>query len=575
MRYYRYLKRKKFTLFSILSSIVIIIWLHNNFENLNSITILQPYFFQQKVDSDYCKHNQEWSDINGDIFFRRQTAKYYTDRRELIVFFMCRHLFIQNYNFTINSELILNKRVVSSQEHTLTQLNQFLDLNGYEVYSVSTRLNLKEYNNHLKNIRIFFSINMKHNISSSLDIVSEKLEARIEDYRSMTFERNSIVICTEPLYLEDKDFKDFEFWVELNKMIGYEKIAIFNNSIPNNDLYNKLFERHKDFIDVFQFNCLPNFIKRGGKYLKHFKEFVIAEWSMSGIFFFGLDSMAINECLYHYSNKAKLILVQDNDETFIPPRLNWNFEYDFQVVNYLARNKFSQSNKGYNSIKNLLDYNKSCTGGSNHLSDYVGKIYAAEFIPNDYSIYFRQVLYAKPSIISIIFEQLDTIDKNLDSIYDGYPIRVKIEQEHTDPEPNFMDDKYRTEFTFLIESFEDYTYAMNMLFLYRELISPFLRDNEKKLSRISLFRRFYFFNGSLKPESYLGKSMVNPDRTVYSSPHYPNDNYVDARFNYLSHFRNRHVLSKDEVSIRTLNIDFNYFICYFKPVFEMLYNKNN
>ena len=89
---------------------------------------------------------------------------------------------------------------------------------------------------------------MKHNISSSLDIVSKKLGACIEDYRIIKFERNSVVICTEPLYLEDKDLKDFEFWVELNKMIGYEKM-----------------------------------------------------------------------CLYHYANKAKLVLVQDNDETFIPP----------------------------------------------------------------------------------------------------------------------------------------------------------------------------------------------------------------------------------------------------------------
>ena len=189
---------------------------------------------------------------------------------------------------------------------------------------------------------------------------SSLIQADITNFRSKSFKTKSAIICTEPLFLENKDYKDFEFWIELNKMIGYEKIAIFNNSIPNNDLFNSLFERNKNFVDVIQFNCLPNFIKKGDKYLREYNEFIVGEWGLKTLFFLGFDAMANNECFYRYSNRAKLILVQDNDETFIPPRLIENFETRERVVSFLSKADYFEHKNSFKIFHDAYLDNKFC-----------------------------------------------------------------------------------------------------------------------------------------------------------------------------------------------------------------------
>jgi hypothetical protein len=110
-----------------------------------------------------------------------------------------------------------------------------------------------------------------------------------------------------------------------------------------------------------------------------------------------------------------------------------------------------------------------------------------------------------------------------------------------------------------------------MHYIYKNLIKTFINKNKKNLTQISeLFRRFYYFNDPLKHPSYAGKSMGNPDKATFVSPHYSNGKTFNSNENYLSHFRNRHVLNRGEVPITTLNVDFNYFICYFMPIYENL-----
>ena len=535
----------------------------------------------------YCEKSQEWSDINAELFIRRKTANYFIDRKSLLVFTMCRTSWIQNFQFTFNVSIFHKNDLISNQKY-IVKGDQFISINGYEDNSMQVQFDLEElvfnYNNQSKSetkidltdVKINFFIGML-NKNTNVNMNSDVINANIRYYRSKSFKTKSAVICTEPLFLENKDYKDFEFWIELNKLIGYEKIAVFNNSIPNNDLFNNLFERNKHFVDVIQFNCLPNFIKKGEKYLRKYKEFIVGEWGMSTILFLGLDAMGNNECFYRYSDRAKLILVQDNDETFIPPKLLNNFETSQKVVSFLSKsNYFSDINNSMNKFEDSYLSNKFCESKPNYLSSYLEKIYAKNKLDEDHSIYFPQVVFGKPELIEFIFDQINAINVTLNenSNITNYPIKIKIKQSYNDSEPNYQDQQYSSDFTLLIRNYDEYKYAINMNYIYKNLIKPFLNKNKHNLTQISeLFRRFYYINDPLKNPSYAGKSMGNPDKATFVSPHYSNGKTFNSQETYLSHFRSRHVFNRAEVPITTINVDFNYFICYFIPIYENLVQK--
>jgi hypothetical protein len=529
----------------------------------------------------YCENSQEWSDINGELFIRRKTAKYFIDRKSLLVFTMSRTGWVQNFKFIFDVSVFYKNNLISYKKYNHVKTEQFISINGYEDYSMSVNLDLEDYissfsrNENISKAKIeaddvrinfFISIFNKH---KKLKMNSKIINATVGYYRNRSFKTKSAIICTEPLFLENKDYQDFEFWIELNKLIGYEKIAIFNNSIPNNDLFNSLFERNKNFIDVIQFNCLPNFIKKGDKYLRKYKEFIVGEWGMGTIMFLGFDTMANNECFYHYSDRAKLILVQDNDEAFIPPKLIRNFESSQKVVGFLSKTSYFTDKNSMKTFQESFLSKKFCESKPNYLSSYIQKIYVRNKLGEDHSIYFPQVVFGKPDLIELIFDQIDKYLEEKTSKMLNYPIKIIIKQDYNDSEPNYQDQQYATDFTILIRDYDEYKYAINMNYIYKNYIKQFMNKANQNVAQVSqLFSRFYYFNEPLKHGSYGGKSMGNPNKATFVSPHFSNGITFSSRENYLSHFRNRHILNRGEVPITTINIDFNYLICYFIPIYE-------
>lgn len=73
---------------------------------------------------------------------------------------------------------------------------------------------------------------------------------------------NKVILCGKAYYLNDKDF---EFRVELNRLQGYEKIIIFNNSIENTPTFQEVFSHHKELVQALQYQCLHNFIPKNLK----------------------------------------------------------------------------------------------------------------------------------------------------------------------------------------------------------------------------------------------------------------------------------------------------------------------
>ena len=293
---------------------------------------------------DYCEISDEWTDVNGEFFFRINTAKYYIDKNKLVIFFICRKNGTFNYKFVLHINMIYKSQKYFNRIEN-TNLQKFLDINGYEDYALSAQFYLNNMtdvrNIDYKMLQMSISAEVIH-IKNAKNITQTKYLIVDVRYFRNKFNKNSknAVICIEPLFFEPKEYKDFEWYIELNKLIGYDKIVIYNNSIPNTEHFNRIFRNNKDFIDLYQFQCLPNFINNSSKYLRHYKDFITGGWGRStkNYMYLGFDSMANNECYHQYANKAKLILIQDNDETFIAPKLKL-FEKPSQVIDFFKPEK--------------------------------------------------------------------------------------------------------------------------------------------------------------------------------------------------------------------------------------------
>ena len=162
-------------------------------------------------------------------------------------------------------------------------------------------------------------IHLKNN---NLKASSSTLKTSIGYFRNRNNTKRNAVICTEPLFLEAKDAANLQWWIEMTKEAGYKKLVIFNNSIVNSPHFENIFASQKDYVEVIQYWCLPNLINpQVGQYLRHYKQFMSDEWDFATINFLALDGIANNECLYANSFESNLVMIQDNDESFLVPKM--------------------------------------------------------------------------------------------------------------------------------------------------------------------------------------------------------------------------------------------------------------
>ena len=69
----------------------------------------------------------------------------------------------------------------------------------------------------------------------------------------------SALLCTKLYTLAESDHRLVDWWLLMNKMIGYSKIIIYNNTIENGPNLNRLWQKYADFVEIRQFHCFPNF----------------------------------------------------------------------------------------------------------------------------------------------------------------------------------------------------------------------------------------------------------------------------------------------------------------------------
>jgi hypothetical protein len=373
---------------------------------------------------------EEWTDVSGELYFRTQTAQYLQDEKRLLVFMLCAHNFSYHFNFQFNLEI--------SDENSFQSINltniEFIKILQTEItddWILSSSFvmeNILGHNNRSKNYNLTMTTFVYRN--NTFYGKSEPLKVEIKNWISNS---KDIFICTKALYMYESDYKNFEWWIEMNVKNGFNKIIVVNNSIPNNKLFNDLFKKYENQVDVIQFKKLPNVFNKtnGIKYYTHFQELIVSEDKSKK---FAAEYISFNECVYKYSDQAEFIFVIDFDETFIPVKHEklTNEDDSFQLM---AKYSFNEQ-KSFALFENEMlrksvckeKVKKNMFNQYSYLKNYIDEIFRANHIPADYTVYFPQVLFLNNRVTEEIFSSIETTLKQYENTAVNliqFPIKVK------------------------------------------------------------------------------------------------------------------------------------------------------
>jgi hypothetical protein len=260
--------------------------------------------------------NPEWEQLDKFTFFRRSSAYYFLDKRFLRVFYITSANNVPNFeielilHFKFDKSFKLRLKNADSKKHDQWGKYRSSSLN-YDLsftQSFNTDINQLFLNKHLIGMSM-----LVRNMDDARWTTLTPIDVKIKFLRSKTSGkvRQGSAICSKCYYYTDKEsYKHFEWWFELNKHIGYDKITFCNNSIPDVYEYKVLFKKYENLIYIYQMQHLPNLLDRDelndtdNEYLSSFFELKSRNKfykPMTRVF----DNIIFNECFLDNVDKYK------------------------------------------------------------------------------------------------------------------------------------------------------------------------------------------------------------------------------------------------------------------------------
>lgn len=375
----------------------------------------------------------EWTDVQNKFYFRTQTAQYLQDEKRIHILMMNNQDFYLNFDFIFRIELFYDSKTNNLIQLNNIMFNTFIKEMFYEDLELTAPFSIDNYvdSKKISDLSMILKILIYEKNSSNLFGSAQPIKVNIKNWLPPARTKD-IYICTKDIYLEPSDYKNFEWWIDMNVRNEFTKIVIMNNSIPDTAEFRHLFNVYKDKVDVINYNKLPNLmnVSQGVKYFSHVKELIFGE-DRSKIHKYGAEYMSFHECIFRYSDKADLILLIDPDEIFIPVKLD---KFENELVTYELVKGLNLADENYfNFFKQNILNQKNCKtrvrfnmyNDFSYLRNYIDNVYATNSIPVDYSIFFQTVAFIKKDFVDAIFDQLNKEFKAYNETRPpNYPIKV-------------------------------------------------------------------------------------------------------------------------------------------------------
>ena len=223
-------------------------------------------FYRDQASADDDEEQDEWQNFDL-LFFRTNTAVFLFSQKSISLLFTSSQL---KFNMLANKHLKMSFKVELVQKST-----RLLELSTFNVRRVSQYSDPVNGELSITDVNVGFSTfaDFKENVSKirlwmhaegSRHAGSRRkpINVIIKESPSLpaAYQEN-VFICLEPSFLEAKDLVDLKWFFEMSARIGFGRIVVSNNSIPNTKQANQLFLDYKHLADVVPFHRLPNLVK--------------------------------------------------------------------------------------------------------------------------------------------------------------------------------------------------------------------------------------------------------------------------------------------------------------------------
>lgn len=522
----------------IISLIIITILIYNYFKSYKFKSPKTQYI--EKTNSKNLECNNEWLLLNDDVFFRRNLAFYYTDLKLIKLYYERRSTYnnmqiklLIKYKTTIkNSKKLIINEVNSTKIVYKSIRNDF----AYNFESLETNIDTL-----ITNIETINSIQVFIQTKDNEFKTKEPLDLAIKPYNRLhQTNKNNIMLCSDIKRFLNKDyFTSFKYWVEIHKLNGYEKLTIYNNSIENSAQYNELFNENKNFLELIQFKCIPNFFEPENKsrlFLDSYTEVLLMNNNKSrhSVYNHRFEIFIYTECYLMNKEKYKYIEISDQDELIIIPN-----NTELKMANYLE------------NLKKKLNLNPTT------------------------SFHFKSGQYLKFQTLKIFFQ---SIESSLLNSVKTFPYSLRIKDDTDYVILNYV--KYKLDFKIIIRNETEVDYAKKLLKFYnltqklfqnQSLSLGLNRFNQKSEQFNRLF--YYFSDESWKKNGgkTIHDTLITHDKLTHHWPVPANPiTIIDHQYTHEAHFRKEYNLDLNDKSILDFYFDLNYFNFYYLPTLKNL-----
>ena len=455
----------------------------------------------------------EWLVLEDRYFFKKTASFYFIDTKFIRMFMMIKgKIYSEHFSLNLVIETGMLTNLTQAIDDTRIKRPNFFLNYGYSLIDATFDLKLLLDKHHVEPTKLKMHVHIKNrrtNVTSNSS-VQLKIKYFKQQNKSDSLHSKKLLLCVKCLYLQDKDHKDFRWWLEANRLIGYNKIVICNQSIEGSPNLNQVFADYKKLVQVTHLKCLPNFHNiTQSKFGKTFDDIRTKQKRFDQVAN-RFNFIVLNECYLNNIDKYDYIAVHDHDELIVPQVS--------EHANTLARNRAFIRNfnlESFNNEKKMIP--DKCDGlqkwnDSNKMSSYLKQLTEYNHLglrPSSIMFYQGQFLHA--TIIEAIFKEISNSRMQAhwapDRV-DFVPITFRIDDLVYSQEMNKT-----MNLTIIVNDQTELDYAMSLFKLYKIYVKPFFEKNKDVLANLTDGRFDRAFVYLYNHDPYV-KTIHNTERTL-------------------------------------------------------------
>jgi hypothetical protein len=542
---------------------------HINSETAENETKLTS--FEDPNFTRFCEEYGEWEMLlDRQIYIKRTAAFYFVDANIFRV-----HVLVKNdksiLNRTFSLELVINvnnQTVRTEIANELVHIQVYDTVHEYAALFIEASLSMDGELNYSK----------QKVDSMSMIIVDKKtktktgrpLNVKIKNLLGDKTKKKGVMQCGKCLHMSKADdLSDMEWNIKLLKRMGYDKKHICDHMIEKDESFRRLFDEHKEFLEMDELKCIPNLQNRASlldqPYLKNYADLRVD--NDDNVPQFDVVNMLIeNECYLNNIDKYRFIKVADTDELVFPRQIK-GLSTLGSVRLYVSRIDYDQSDP---FLRVTCDQDVK-------IESFLNKLDAgAKPVTTEISFNFKYGTHIFNSMVDELFKSLEIELANANTSSASSYRTIKLKQ-----------------ISFSINDAEELKYAASLLKLYKSYVKPLLDKSKIELTaKVGHFDRLFFVTGSAS-DRYYGKSIHNTRRSMDLHMHWSNSvieidkNNATASIRYgngflgklelvsspdiahMSHFRKNRLRFDQMDSVipfSSFHFDLNYLKCYMLPL---------